>query len=312
MPAPQPHPHLSTRSSRALESDKGRDHADQQAAERDRARLARYLAGDPSGLAELVAAHQLRLLRLARLLSQGRVDAPAVVQEVWIAVIRRADTFRGEAPVHQWLAKITERAVFTALRRTRTHLELPDPGGRDAPVAPDHPELDAARRADLAVAFAGLSAEHREVLWLLYATGRPVEEVATRLGLNPNTLKSRARRARDALRARLDPDATDGPECAPDHEDPEGAGRPQTFGEALALLPEQQQIAARFLKIDQLTVAEVADRTGKTPAAVRALWRRGRAGIARRLHPPRPAAPRAPRPGHSAEFGASGNRIAAR
>src|SRR6476646_3374876 len=87
-------------------------------AEADEAALARRLtSGDPAALEALVALYRVRVARLAhRLLGWGG-DPEDVVQEVFLAALRKATDFRGRASLWTWLATITVNRCRRQLRR---------------------------------------------------------------------------------------------------------------------------------------------------------------------------------------------------
>ena len=81
----------------------------------DRADLgARLRDGEPGAFESLVSLYQGRIARLAYRLLGWSGDVDDVVQEVFLAALRNAGSFRGEASLWTWLTRIT-------LNRCRTH-----------------------------------------------------------------------------------------------------------------------------------------------------------------------------------------------
>src|SRR4051794_9718386 len=77
----------------------------------------RFSAADPQAFEELVALYRARVTRLAhRLLGCGG-DPEDVVQEVFLAALRKAKDFRGRASLWTWLATITVNRCRRQLRR---------------------------------------------------------------------------------------------------------------------------------------------------------------------------------------------------
>src|SRR5947209_2107430 len=87
-------------------------------AEADESALAQRLAGgDPEAFEDIVALYRARVARLAhRLLGWGG-DPEDVVQEVFLAALRKAKGFRGQASLWTWLATITVNRCRRQLRR---------------------------------------------------------------------------------------------------------------------------------------------------------------------------------------------------
>src|SRR4051794_39555078 len=77
----------------------------------------RFSSGDPQAFEEMVACYRARVTRLAhRLLGWGG-DPEDVVQDVFLAALRKAKDFRGRASLWTWLATITINRCRRQLRR---------------------------------------------------------------------------------------------------------------------------------------------------------------------------------------------------
>jgi RNA polymerase sigma-70 factor (ECF subfamily) len=156
-------------------------------------------AGDQMALKTLFERHAPWIAgRLRRSLPVDAVED--VVQETFIAVWRGATRYDGSGTVGGWLWGIARRQAVNWLRKA----------GREAPAVEAGPVVDleiaAMARVDLQRAVAALGpegSEQRELLRLLYVEDRPVAEVARALGVPAGTVKSRAYRLRQVLRAAL-------------------------------------------------------------------------------------------------------------
>ncbi|HEX3788052.1 MAG TPA: sigma-70 family RNA polymerase sigma factor [Pseudonocardiaceae bacterium] len=130
-----------------------------------------------------------------------------VLQETYLAVWRAAGSFLGAAADGSavgWLWTVAARRLVDALRR-RGRQELPPTvvtGFAAATVAPAAEELALADTidGDIGAAFGRLAPELREVLQVMVLDGLTVRETSVLLGLPEGTVKTRARRARIALR----------------------------------------------------------------------------------------------------------------
>jgi sigma-70-like protein len=74
-------------------------------AERDRVR--RLRAGDERVLARLVDTYSPALLRLAQSYVPTRVVAEEVVQETWLALVERLDSFEERSSIKTWLFRVS-------------------------------------------------------------------------------------------------------------------------------------------------------------------------------------------------------------
>jgi RNA polymerase sigma-70 factor (ECF subfamily) len=154
-----------------------------------------------------------RVHRLARRLLGNETDAEDATQEVFVQVLRKLPTFRGEAALSTWLYRI---AVNTALayRRKRSarlrHESLCDPAAfadsRHRPLAardnnqPDEPLVHGETHQLLERALHSLPEESRHVVVLADVEGRKCPEIARRLGVSVAAVKSRLHRGRLQMR----------------------------------------------------------------------------------------------------------------
>src|SRR5262245_51346638 len=73
--------------------------------------------------------HAPRVYNLARRMLGNDADAEDVTQDVLLQVVRKLDTFRGEANLATWLHRVTVNAALAHRRKraTREQREVPDP-----------------------------------------------------------------------------------------------------------------------------------------------------------------------------------------
>lgn len=142
-----------------------------------------------------------RLLGYLRKLGAQSTEAEDLLQEVFLAVWRRASTFdhqRGE--VAGWLFTISKNKWYDWLRRQGrkpTHpLEM------DLPLPNPNPSNET--RLSIVQAMNRLKNEQREALELAYFGGLTYQETAIRLALPLGTLKSRVRTGLRSLKTLLE------------------------------------------------------------------------------------------------------------
>jgi RNA polymerase sigma-70 factor (ECF subfamily) len=167
--------------------------------------IAAVAGGDDTALRELFSRHAPWLAgRLRAVLPAA--DVEDVLQETFLAVWRGAGRYRPEGTAGGWLWSIARRQAALLLRhRGPATLLLPAVLAADGQHAADPAEA-ALSRADLEGAVAALGppgGPEREVWRLMYVEDRPVAEVAELMGVPVGTVKSRAHRARQLLRAAL-------------------------------------------------------------------------------------------------------------
>jgi len=146
-----------------------------------------------------------RLLGYVRQISREREVSEDVVQEVFLAVWRKAASYRPErGDVPGWLYTITRNRVVDRWRRKGG---LVEDDGFDL-LALESPERgDDGHAVDLSVrqALDALTPEQRQAIELAYFGGLTYEETATRLDLPLGTLKSRIRAGLARMRTVLAP-----------------------------------------------------------------------------------------------------------
>ncbi|WP_297515185.1 RNA polymerase sigma factor [uncultured Caulobacter sp.] len=158
------------------------------------------------------------LFRVARGIVSDDAEAEDVVQESYFRAFAAFHTFRSESSLLTWLTRITINEARGRLRRRRRQMVDLDevetaqatgalvvafPGGRPM----DNPEADAARaqiRLLIEQAVDSLAEPFRLVFILRDVQDCSIEETAERLGIRPETVKTRLHRARLQLRAALE------------------------------------------------------------------------------------------------------------
>lgn len=144
-----------------------------------------------------------RVRNLVRYLVRGDADVDDIAQEGLIALMRGLPTYRSEGRFHAWVDRVVVRATFAWLKRAR---------GREARHAEEPTELVAVpsedalpdeyvHRRHLVTLLDRLSTEQRHALVLHHVLELSVPEISTELGIPFETVRSRLRLGRAALRA---------------------------------------------------------------------------------------------------------------
>lgn len=140
------------------------------------------------------------------LTGHDRGRAEDVAQETLLRAWRNLDRLEHgdgqNGAVRSWLFTVARNLVIDEWRTKRSRMERP---------AADVPEESVADRTDelllswvVAEALTRLSEDHRRVIVECYYRGRPVAEVARRLGIPVGTVKSRSYYGLRALRLALE------------------------------------------------------------------------------------------------------------
>ncbi|HZO47328.1 MAG TPA: sigma-70 family RNA polymerase sigma factor, partial [Xanthobacteraceae bacterium] len=127
--------------------------------------------------------------------------AEDLISEVFLDVWRQAGRFEGRSQVSTWLLAIARFKALSALRR-RPDEELDDETAEAIEDPSDDPEVVLDKKdksAAIRKCLEKLSAEHREIIDLVYYHEKSVEEVAQIVGIPENTVKTRMFYARKRL-----------------------------------------------------------------------------------------------------------------
>ena len=167
----------------------------------DEVLIGRIANGDRLAMQVLYARHHVRVFRFVVRLVRDEATAEDLISEVFLDVWRQAGRFEGRSAVSTWMLAIARFKALSALRR-RPDQEL-DEETAGAIEDPSDDPAAALEKKDkstmLRKCLTGLSAEHREIIDLVYYHEKSVEEVAVIVGIPENTVKTRMFYARKKL-----------------------------------------------------------------------------------------------------------------
>ena len=83
-----------------------------------------FLDGDNTAFEELVSRYESVIMNMAYRLLGNRSDAADVCQEVFVLLIRKLGSFRGEAKFSTWLYRVSLNACHDHARRSRRHISI--------------------------------------------------------------------------------------------------------------------------------------------------------------------------------------------
>ena len=174
---------------------------------------------DQEAFAELVNRYENRCYRLAVKLTGNEMDAEEVLQDVFLNVYHKIDTFRGDSAFSSWIYRITVNTSYMKLRERKrvrsqqTSLSLEDLspvyksgehyGVTDWSGEHDDPILDKELSEVLENSIAQLPEGYREVFVMRDMEGLSNNEVGKIMDLTVAAVKSRLHRSRMFLRNSL-------------------------------------------------------------------------------------------------------------
>ena len=174
----------------------------------DREIVHRCRRGELGAFEEMYKRYGSRLYTVAYRMTGSAADAEDLVQDIFLQVYRRLDTFRGEAALGTWLHRLAVNACLDFVRskqgrRQRVTDSADDLDALEAPAAgPWRPDA-ALDRMDLERAIAQLPPSYRRAFLLHDVEGLEHHEIGATLGIAEGTSKSLVFKARTRLRALL-------------------------------------------------------------------------------------------------------------
>ncbi len=173
---------------------------------------------DEGAFNEIVDRYGDMIYRTALRITRDTKGAEDVMQEVFLKLVEKLETFNGESNFSTWLYSVTANASFAYLRAEKKHrnvlsfeeyisnIEDGVSNGLDLGDWNHNSDVSFSKRElieKIEQALNELQASYRVVLHLRDVEGLTNPEVAKILGLSVNTIKFRIRRARLFLRIRL-------------------------------------------------------------------------------------------------------------
>jgi len=183
----------------------------------DEVLLGRLRAGAPEAVNELLHLFQGKIFNLAMSILKNESDAEEATQDVFMTVIRKADTFKGNSALYSWMYRICVNTCLMRLRGKRRsdtvsieefmpvfteegmHASPMDDWSKEVERNALNQELGQMIRKYTDM----LSEKYKVVFVLSDVEGLSNEETAQILGLTVPAVKSRLHRARLYLREQL-------------------------------------------------------------------------------------------------------------
>lgn len=167
--------------------------------------------GDEGAARHLVAGLYPSVLRIVRTHRPVAMDEQDLVQEVFLKMFAKLDSYRGDQPLDHWVARIARNLCFDHLRKQRTRGELryADLGEGEGEILEaafsremaGRPGIDSPEEVRRLVErlLGTLRPAEARVVRMLDLEERPVKEVAAELGWGESRVKVTAFRARRKL-----------------------------------------------------------------------------------------------------------------
>lgn len=150
---------------------------------------------------QIVEKYSNRLLRTCYLILKDREEAEDVVQETFIKVFQKMDSFRENSGIYTWIYTIALNLTRDRLRNKKDMLTLEDEWAGNNDV-----EYEVEKGIDrelLRKELFEINSLYREVLVLFYFEELSIKEISNMLNEREGTIKSKLSRGRNILKEAL-------------------------------------------------------------------------------------------------------------
>jgi len=183
--------------------------------QKDSELVAAFQKGDKEAYIELVHRYTEKVHNLAMRITRSEQDTEEILQDVFITIYRKINTFQGKSAFSSWLYRITANTAFMKLRQRRKHsaISLSDVGhsiadshfygSRSDTCDTNYLSARHELRAMLEEAVNKLPEEYKTIFILRDVDGLSNHEVGKILSLSVPAVKSRLHRSRLMLRKKL-------------------------------------------------------------------------------------------------------------
>ena len=150
---------------------------------------------------QLIEEYGNKLLRTCYLILNDREEAEDVVQETFIKVFNKIDTFKEKSGLYTWIYAIALNLSRDRMRTKQDMLELKDEwiGNDDVEL---HVEINIDRE-QLRKEIFEMNSLYKEVLVLFYFEELSIKEISNLLNEKEGTIKSKLSRGRNMLKESL-------------------------------------------------------------------------------------------------------------
>ena len=171
--------------------------------------LARAVAGgNVNALGELYQRHYRQVYAVCLGMMRNPTDAEDLTQDVFVHLVRKIGSFRGESRFSTWLHRLTVNLVLMHIRRPMRREQTTSDYDNVQPMVPrmkDRAPVQVLDRITLQLAVSQLPRGCRAVFVLFAVAGYKHDEIAKMLGCSEGTSKSQLHRARAKLKRILQP-----------------------------------------------------------------------------------------------------------
>jgi len=159
-------------------------------------------AGDENAFADFFRLYESRLYRFIKTKLNDSFEASDILNEVFLDVWRKANTFEGRSKVSTWLFGI---AYYKTMDRLRKNIPLTVEDDYFSDIEDENPSnlsnlVNEEKNNDVHHCIHTLKTDHRAVMELTFFNDFSYREIATIVGCPENTVKTRMFHAKQVMK----------------------------------------------------------------------------------------------------------------
>lgn len=170
----------------------------------ERLLVLRCQGGDESALRELIERYSPGLRLFLAKTCDRRSSADDLLQETWFDVYRKINRLENPEAFVAWLYRIARDKAFREMRRRPMPSLVPDEHSPEQVAEPEE-DFTAEEAEQVRLALDELPVDQREMLILRFVESMSYQQIAEVIGCPLGTVRSRLFYAKQALRAKLEP-----------------------------------------------------------------------------------------------------------
>ena len=171
----------------------------------------RFLAGDESGLAEIIRDYSDGLILYLNSFVNQISTAELLAEDTFVRLAVKKPRDRRKGSFRTWLYAIGRNIAIDHLRRQKRQNTVPlEEAWQSEQQALEEAYIREEGRIRVHRAMAALKPEYRQVLWLVYFEGFSCREAAGVMGKSVHAVETLSYRARLALKTLLEQEGFDG------------------------------------------------------------------------------------------------------
>ena len=156
--------------------------------------------GDMTSLAVLYDCMSRQMYALALSILKNTADAEDALQETFVKVVQRIDTYREGGNARAWLLSITRNVAIDMVRKRKTTVSVEDPTVLETVASYEDP----AQKLSIDEALMRLSQTDREIVVQKAVWGMRFGEIAELVGMQKSAVEKRYHRALAKLKSYLE------------------------------------------------------------------------------------------------------------